>query len=431
MTTKSWTTPLILAAKFGRQDLVLRLLQAGARADVGNYLGESPLSFASQAGNIEMMTALIESGTKLNDGSLHDAARELQLDAVNLLIKNKHDLNFPSHRHNGRSVLGELCYKSTATGPSSPAKERSLEITIQLLVDAAADFKRQFGSKSVLHLALDSSNPLPITIALLTTIMYPYINEEFNLYTDPNGVVYSPTMYILKGQSEGPRDQQQQLLTLLAQYRSRDIYYASGLGVVQPDGWTGAPPEVLGEEDRKKRREIRILEEREELAIQLENERLRAAQAEAVKRAAHDLDISHATSRARNQMQLQAEGDTQRENADQRRRQGELNHRYALTAAEVGREAELGRTRLEYQSREQRLQIDYLSEKAVKEQAALNSRLHSERQHRAEMNRIDEAAASRRLEMARQGSMLLNQASARAESAPVQRLITYSVEEAD
>lgn len=431
MTTKSWTTPLLLAAAVGLQDIVLKLLQSGARADVENYLRESPLAFASQAGDIDMMTALIGSGTKINDGSLHDAARELHHDVIRLLINNKHDLNFPSDRHNGRTVLGELCHKSTDTGPDLPARERSLELTIQLLIEAGADFTRQSGSKSVLHLALDCVNPLPISRALLKTIMYNFINEKFNLYIDANGIVYSPTMYVLKSQFEGPRDQQQQLWTLLTQYGSKNIYYASGLGVVQPEGWTGAPPEVEEEENRKKRREIRILEEREELAIQMENERLRAAQAEAVKKAAHDLDISHATSRARNQMQLKAEADLQRENADQRRRQGELNHRYALTAAEVSREVEVGRTRLEYQAREQRLQIDYLSERVAKEQAALDSRLGSERQHRAEMNRIDGAAASRRLEMARQGSRLLNQAAARAESAPVQRLITYSVEEAD
>jgi hypothetical protein len=415
----------------GRQDIVLKLLQAGARADVENYLRESPLAFASQIGDIDMMAALIGSGTKINDGSLHDAARELQHDAIRLLINNKHDLNFPSERHNGRTVLGELCHKSTDTGSDSPVRERSLELTIQLLVEAGADFKRQSWSKSVLHLALDCINPMAITRALLKVIMYQFIDEKFNLYTDANGFVYSPSMYVLKGQFEGPRDQQQQLWTLLKQYESNEIYYLSGLGVVQPEGWTGAPPEVVEEEDRKKRREIRILEKREELIIELENEQLRAAQAEAVKKAAHDLDISHATSRARKQMQLEAEADSQRENAAQARRQGELNHQYALTAAEVGREAELGRTRLEYQSREQRLQIDYLSERAAKEQAALNSRLGSERQHRSELNRIDEAAASRRLEMARQASRLLNQAAARAESAPVQRLITYSVEEAD
>lgn len=245
MTTKSWTTPLLLAAKVGRQDLVLKLLRAGTRTDVENYVGESPLAFASQVGDIDMMTALMESGSELNDGSLYDAARELQLDAIKLLTNNKHDINFPSERHNGRTALGELCHKSTATGPSSPARERSLEMTVQLLIDAGADFTRQSRSKSVLHLALDSSNPLPITRALLKNIMYKFINEKFNLYTDPSGIVYSPTMYVLKEQFEGPRDQQEQLWTLLANYGSNDIYYASSLGVVQPSGWTGAPPEVI------------------------------------------------------------------------------------------------------------------------------------------------------------------------------------------
>lgn len=431
MTTKSWTTPLLLASEAGCQDLVLKLLQAGARADIENYLGESPLSFASQVGDTEMMTALMESGTKLNDGSLHDAACHLHIDAIKLLINCNHDLNFPSERHNGRSVLGELCHKCTSTGPYSPSRERELEITIQLLVDAGADVTRQQSSKSVLHLALDSTNPLLITRALLKTFMYKLINEKFNVYTDPNGIVYSPTMYVLKGQFNGPRDQQQQLWALLSQYGSNEIYYASRVGATQPEGWTGAPQEVIEEENRKKRREIRIVEDREELAFQLENERLRAAQAEAVKKAAHDLDLHHATSAARKHMQLDAEADSARENAAQRRRQAEIRHQEQLTTQEVQREVRLGQTRLEIQSKEHRLQIDYQSERAAKEQAALNSRMGSERNHRAEMNRIDEAAASRRLGMLREGSRLLNQAAARVESAPAQRLITYSVEEAD
>jgi hypothetical protein len=431
MTTKSWTTPLLVAAQVGRQDLVTKLLQAGARADVENYLGESPLAFASQCGDINMMASLIGSGIKRNDGSLHDAARELQIDAIKLLVDNGHDLNFPSERHNGRSVLGELCHKSMAAGQSSPARERELEITIELLVGAGADFTRKCGSKSVLHLALDSTNPLPITRALLKTIMYNFINDKFNMYTDPDGIVYSPTLYVLKEQSESFKDQQQQLWKLLDQYGSHNIYYASRVGATQPEGWTNAPPEVTGEEDRKKRREIRLLETREELAIQLENERLIAAQAETVKKAAHDLDLSHSTSSARKQLQLEAEAVSARETAAQRQRQAEISHMEHVTSHEIQREARLGQTRLEIQSREHRLLIDYQSERAVKEQAALNARMGSERSHRAEMNRIDEAAAGRRLEMLKQGTRLLNQAAARAESAPAQRLITYSVEEAD
>lgn len=371
------------------------LLQAGAESDVTNHLGQTPLAFASGHGNVEMMNIFIESGATVNDGSLHDAARELHHDAISLLVKHKYGLDFPSERHNGRTVLGELCHRSTDAGPLPKVRPQLLEATIRMLIALGAnfahrswstDFSRRSSTKSILHLALDSTNPIPITRALLRTHMHKYINEDFNLFKDANGLVYSPAMYVLKGHFSGPRDQQEQLWRLLKQYGSSDTYYASKCGAVQPEDWTGAPPEIEGEERRKKMREISILEKHEEVVIELDQERLRAQQAQ-------DLDIHHTKALARTQRKEQAAANQQFQTAYTKKKQQELNHHYNMVMADVGRGEELLRRRLEFQNQEQRLQLDFMTEKALREQAIAQARLGLEAEHTAKMKRLDGKAA--------------------------------------
>ncbi len=74
----------MLAIRMRRQDVVRLLLLAGADVDVTDTLGNSPLSMASAIGGelaVAMMSNILAAGASKNDGSLHNAARELNIPA--------------------------------------------------------------------------------------------------------------------------------------------------------------------------------------------------------------------------------------------------------------------------------------------------------------------------------------------------------------
>jgi ankyrin repeat protein len=73
----------------------------------------SPLAHASRLGDLETMKLLNEN-SNVDDGSLHEAARENQIKAVATLLKHGHHVDFPSPAHGSRSVLGEVCVMSTS-----------------------------------------------------------------------------------------------------------------------------------------------------------------------------------------------------------------------------------------------------------------------------------------------------------------------------
>ena len=74
----------MLAIRTRRQDVAKLFLLAGAEADVTDVFGNSPLSMASAIGGelaVSMMSNLLAAGASKNDGSLHNAARELDIQA--------------------------------------------------------------------------------------------------------------------------------------------------------------------------------------------------------------------------------------------------------------------------------------------------------------------------------------------------------------
>ena len=96
----------MIAIQHRRQDLVKSLLLAGAEVDVQDATGRSPLSMASNIGGelgVVMMGNLLAAGASRNDGSLHNAARELNLQAMQVLVEHGHDPDFPSPLHDGRT----------------------------------------------------------------------------------------------------------------------------------------------------------------------------------------------------------------------------------------------------------------------------------------------------------------------------------------
>ncbi|PHH89948.1 hypothetical protein CDD83_4895 [Cordyceps sp. RAO-2017] len=107
----SRTTPLMLAVQTRRPDLVKLLLLDGADVDAIDYRGRTALSMATEIGGdiaVQMMSSLLAAEPSRDDGSLHNAARDLNLPAVRVLVQSGHDPDFPSPLHGGRSALGEV-----------------------------------------------------------------------------------------------------------------------------------------------------------------------------------------------------------------------------------------------------------------------------------------------------------------------------------
>ncbi|KAG4220784.1 hypothetical protein PC116_g30737, partial [Phytophthora cactorum] len=211
----SRVTPLMLAIQCRRQDIVKSLLLADAEVDVTDATGRSPLSMASSIGGdlaITIMSNLLAAGASRNDGSLHNAARELNLQAMQVLVEYRHDPDFPSPLHGGRSALGELCLHAADFGELTPRREKAMEKAINFLLQSESDITLQSDGKSVLLLALESSDPVTTTKILLRADMWRYINKPFNYFNDGK-FTYSPTMYVQRVLPDS--DHKPQLLALL------------------------------------------------------------------------------------------------------------------------------------------------------------------------------------------------------------------------
>jgi ankyrin repeat protein len=106
----SLTIPLILAAKNGHGDIVKKLLDAKADPRAHDRFEKAALFYASRIGDVDTVKILLKNEPRLNDGSLHEAARNLHRDCVAALIKAKFDPNFRSAREEycGRNPLQEL-----------------------------------------------------------------------------------------------------------------------------------------------------------------------------------------------------------------------------------------------------------------------------------------------------------------------------------
>ncbi|KAK4228853.1 Serine/threonine-protein phosphatase [Podospora fimiseda] len=260
-------TPLMLAIRNRRPDLVKSLILAGAEVDVVDITGNTPMTMATEIGGdlgTSMMSNILAAEPSRNDGSLHNAARELNLPALRVLIEFGHDLDFPSTLHGGRSALGELCLSAANSGPLSAAQEKQLEKVMTFLINQGSDLTIQSDGKSVLLLALHSADPITITKTLLRVGLWRDINQPHNQYTD--GVyTYSPTQYVarvLLNSSVRP-----QLLEILKANRAIDVYYAND--GPQPEGAVNLPPELLRAERERRAREERIARETEEHNIAL------------------------------------------------------------------------------------------------------------------------------------------------------------------
>lgn len=286
----SRTTPLILAAKHGRSDVVSKLIAEKADVRTRDCFERAALFYASQAGDLKAVKDLIKANSRVNDGSLQEAARNLHSKVVAALIKGGHDPNFPSSKpeHDGRSALQELTAMCDGTRDAI-----LLEETIMALgKDKASSLtKHRDSGKNALFFALGNAEPISVTRALLDVFMWRYINDEQNDFVYPdaqtgNEFHYSPTMYLKKMCQDNYHDgaHDEKLLKLLYDKQCLDRFYIQfgpgNLGARQPFDAVGMPDKIVEDEARRRKedekRHIKRLEHEMKLQHEQEEAHLKA-----------------------------------------------------------------------------------------------------------------------------------------------------------
>ncbi|KAF1929347.1 ankyrin [Didymella exigua CBS 183.55] len=236
----SGITPLSVAARESRGDIIQALLERGADPSHRDKWARSALFYASSRSAMSIVQALAPTALK-DDGSLHEAARCLHVDAVSVLIQHGHSPNFPSRLHEGRTPLGELCLHAE---PATGQQRSRVQHLIRLLLDYGADpLFRIRNEKSSILLALDNPHgALDITEALLETEVWETINDEKHAYHS-SGLTYSPISYVEHISTLHRATIKPKLIGLLRDKGCVPRFYSSTAD--QPTGAIGIPPSIL------------------------------------------------------------------------------------------------------------------------------------------------------------------------------------------
>lgn len=353
-TRGSGATPLVVAIRERRADIVKLLLEHGADVHGRDSEGLSPLSAAVALGGeagAEVTRSLLEAAAPRNDGSLHAAARDLNLGVMQVLMEFGHEVDFPCPLHGGRTALAELC-RYGATDVQDPRGEILLEKVMMLLIDGGSDLTIQFEGKSALLLALEGDNPVVVTRVLLRSGMWRHVNGESTLFRHGR-FAYSPTMYLRILPRTAHTDA---LYTLLRANRCGDRFFARE--GPQPEGAVGVPAHLWDEEvARRKVIERRVDEEEtHELALR----RLRELQEMRAKMFIAQADLEASTKREQRREELaflerkkEVEAKMERE-ADARRRRVEkevMEHEERVTREVLARARSVAETEVEGEER--------------------------------------------------------------------------------
>ncbi|KAI1116942.1 hypothetical protein F5Y14DRAFT_405822 [Nemania sp. NC0429] len=399
-TAISHVTPLMLAIRTRRQDVVKLLLLAGAEVDVIDALGNSPLSMASAIGGdlaVAMMSNLLAAGASKNDGSLHNAARELNIRAMQVLIEYRHDPDFPSPLHGGRSALAELCLHATDSIEMTPGKEKAMERAIEFLLQSGTDTTIQSEGKSALLLALESADPLVTTRVLLRAALWKDVNKPFNQYSDGK-YTFSPTMYVQRVLSDS--DNKAELVKLLRSNRCADVYYANS--GPQPDDSVGIPSHMQREEDERWARLDRLRRDNEEHALSIQrNKELAEVQAqisasqaeleEARKKRAHSMELATLQERARVEDSLFNAALRQR----RAKQEADLRHQEELTKASVARAQAIGDIELAVEGQKHARLLEWERDTGSERVGNANQLSSIRLREREELERLDKVADAR------------------------------------
>lgn len=387
-TTVSKTTPLMLAVKEKRHDIVKELILAGAEVDVADITGNTPLTLATQVGGelgTMMMSNILAAEPSQNDGSLHNAARDLNLKAMQVLVDFGHEVDFPSPLHGGRTALGELCLHAGDLAPLSAAQEKAMEKAMHFLLKEGTDLSLLSDGKSVLFLAMESADAVPMTRILLKVGMWKHINRPWNLYND-GMYAYSPTQYVKRVLPQS--DVTEQLHKLLKANRAQEVYYANE--GPQPEGATGLPDDIVRVERERKSRLERIQLEAEDHARTL-------ARTKEVADIQNNIFAQRAQledMRSRQKQSTEIEGIREKAALEEdlfneavRRKRAEraaaMDHESSLTQAEAERKRLVAETELDAEEKKQQLLLRFenqLSEKRIGQAMQMNALRHAERE---------------------------------------------------
>ncbi|KAH6605333.1 hypothetical protein Trco_007040 [Trichoderma cornu-damae] len=392
-TKLSGTTPLMLAVRERRPDIVKLLLLEGADVDAMDFLGRTPMAMVTHLGGevaIQMMSSLLAAEPSKDDGSLHNAARDLNLAAVKVLMEAGHDPDFPSPLHNGRSALGEVCLHGSDSGEMTPERERKMQKVMTFLVDSGSDLSIKLDGKSILYLCFDSTDPVSTTRALLKSGMWKHVNKPFNHYADET-FVYSPTMYVTKILAS--LDAHDQLLSVLRASRATDVYYAKQ--GTQPQGAVGLPEDMEIRERIRKARSERLAEESQDFAIALARKREIASveqQIQAQKTEMEDARRRRLQSEDLASVRAKAQLEESLANDAFKRR---ISEQRAITEATLSTSRALAASDLEAEEARQRKALEWEnklnSERAGNARALIEMRIGE----REELERIDVASEQR------------------------------------
>lgn len=429
----------MLAAQARRPQLMRRLLECGADVAAVDRADHSALWYASQTGDQASMTLLLPGSgyeangiARKNDGSLHEAARKLHVGAVRLLLKHDHDPNFPSKDHEGRSVLGEVCYG--AVGTESVAQVRQV---IEALIDGPVKVDLEVldsNNKPLLFLALDNS--YAVTDALLSTALWRYIGHDWNMF-NTGGYCYSPSMYVRKGIWQGPESQRAALVKLLRQYRCSGIYYA--LEGAQPLDSKGAPPHIIEAERQRRAQESVIQEHIRQHQLMLAQKREVALLNQTLSQQQHSLSISQDTERAQNSMRLESEANLRRQRVAEQKRAAELAQAKLLGEQSLTMANKNSQQQLEYRRNLAMIEHASWETKRQVEQKSLEAQTFAEQGRHARLleqntdqrNTVTHQLEAQSLAERNQHARLLEQKAAqtRAEQAQHTRLLEQGVEQ--
>lgn len=407
--SKSGFTPLILAIQGQRPDIVCKLIAKGANVKTPNTDGASPLAIASSSGNQKIMEYLLRANAEQNDGSLHDAARELRCDSIRLLIDYGHQPDYPSERHDGRSALAELCYKAVDYSP----KSATLEEAVTCLIGRGADIwlkcvSQDRCAKTMLHYAMDSSNPMPI-LTILLKLMWTKVNDDSFLYSDAN-FTYSLTKYVEKDVFKGPPAQKEEILKLLRNKRIIDRLWGNDIEADQPEDYCGAPVHVEEEVVRQKLRRKRLAEREQDTMAAIELKRM------AIQEEVKIMDLQTAAEirwanekgqaeqirireRAAMQLQLEMQSASEHDRVTSFRQFNEREHMKQLGDVQVATARDMNATLSEQMQMKHTLELEFTGAKMAKENEGTAARLAIENSAHLEDDMISARQFEREKEM--------------------------------
>lgn len=262
------------------------LLDRGARAEQIDCFDHSPLFYAGRNGNLSAITSLLKKYPPTNDGSLHEAARELHSDAVKLLVAAGHEINYPSLKHAGRSPLCELCYKCRAA--INPV---GLQNTLSTIMGAKATPLRKYRGKTPLFFAMENEDPVPVVLKLIAVSLWQDLNDPANVIEEDSHF-YSPTMYIKKGLCPQSESKSLEVLTVLEDASAEDRFYAKER-MRQPEDAIGMPQRIADLDRKKWIRSSRLEEEQEDHQRKLRREMEEMAQRDNLTTQRHLLTMEH------------------------------------------------------------------------------------------------------------------------------------------